>query len=57
MPPMPVEIMSLYDIGCVSPAASQMKAPVMAVSVEAQKPSPFARPELKYVLPLNGWMS
>jgi hypothetical protein len=46
MPPMPVAIMSLYEAGCVSPKNSQMVAPVIAVKVDAQKPSPLERPEL-----------
>ena len=47
MPPMPVEIMSLKDMGWVSPQHSQTKAPTIASAEEPQKPIPFARPALK----------
>ena len=46
MPPMPVEIMSLKDIGWVSPQHSQTNAPVIAIADEPQKPMPFARAAL-----------
>ena len=46
MPPIPVEIMSLNDIGCVSPQHSQTKAPASDITEEPQKPMPFARAEL-----------
>ena len=46
MPPNPVEIMSLMDIGCVSPQHSQTKAPVSAIAELPQKPIPFARAAL-----------
>src|SRR5262245_36348383 len=46
MPPMPVLTRSLYDIGWVSPNASQMKAPLSAATEEPQKFTPFARPAL-----------
>ena len=46
MPPNPVEIMSLNDIGCVSPQHSHVKAPASAIADEPQKPIPFARAAL-----------
>ena len=46
MPPMPVEIMSLNDMGWVSPQHSQTKAPARDMTDEPQKPIPFARAEL-----------
>ncbi len=46
MPPMPVEIMSLNDMGCVSPQHSQTKAPASDMTDEPQKPIPFARAAL-----------
>ncbi len=46
MPPMPVEIMSLYDIGCVSPQHSQTNAPAIDIAELPQNPIPFARAAL-----------
>ena len=46
MPPKPVEIMSLNDIGCVSPQHSQTKAPTSDIADEPQKPMPLARAAL-----------
>ena len=47
MPPIPVETMSLNDMGWVSPQHSQTKAPAIAMADEPQKPMPFARAALK----------
>ena len=45
-PPIPVEIKSLNDIGCVSPIHSQWKAPIKATPYDDQNPSPFERAAL-----------
>ena len=47
MPPIPVEIMSLNDIGWVSPQHSHTKAPATDMADEPQKPIPLARAALK----------
>ena len=46
MPPMPVETMSLNDMGCVSPQHSQTEGPTIDMADEPQKPIPFARAPL-----------
>src|SRR5712672_2209328 len=45
-PPRPVEIMSLNDIGCVSPIHSHWNAPKMPIAYEGQNVSPLARAAL-----------